>query len=638
MQDGAERVIAYASRQLNKTERQRPTTEKEALAMIWSIKQFRQYLFGHKFVLITDHQPLKWLKSLKDPPPKLARWVITLQQYDFEIEYRAGKDHVNADTMSRIRQDCDNAADQRAASLHSHTQTESAQMVAMITLVNSTFNISEAQHNDSNIKQVIDWKQASTRKPQIERRLVDSELRCLLNQWDRLLLQNGILLRRWKSTNVAAPELQVVPTRYKREVLSSLHDCPSSGHLGVSKTAGKIQQRFYWPDWLDDVKAHVSQCESCAQKKGPRRLPKAPMSSIPIGGPFEMVAMDICGPFPTSERGNKYILVAADYFTKWPECWAMADQEAKTVAHCLEELISHHGVPQALLTDQGRNFESKVISEVCDLLHIHKKRTTAYHPQCDGQVERFNRTLANMLAMYVDKNQKDWDLWLEQVLLAYRTSIHESTGATPFSLLYGREARLLVDLCFPPPPGNQTETTYNQYTTRFQERLNDSFKLAQSKLQLSQKRQAEEYDKKAWGLPFKQNDRVWLFNPSTPRTLCSKLSSHWTGPYVVKQVLNEVNYTIQLEGGRKMQTINHNRLKPCTSNNGSRDSSGAMVNSKQNETQQAENQPEPSDEPLIGIIPNDNSGSETNRARPTRNRRPPDRYGDTVYDYDTLIP
>ena len=116
------------------------------------------------------------------------------------------------------------------------------------------------------------------------------------------------------------------------------------------------------------------------------------------------------------------------------------------MAHCLEELICRHGVPQ-VLTIQGRNFESQVIAEICDL-HITKKRTTAYYPQCDGQVERFNGTLANMLAMYVDKNQKDWDLWLDQVLFAYRTSVHESTGATPFSLMYGREARLPVNLCF----------------------------------------------------------------------------------------------------------------------------------------------------------------------------------------------
>lgn len=641
-QDGAERVIAYASRQLTKTERQQPTTEKEALAMIWSIKQFRQYLFGHKFVLITDHQPLKWLKSLKDPPPKLARWVMTLQQYDFEVEYRAGKNHVNADTMSRVpqtggdeetRQD-----DVQNEQTESRARAESSATVFMTTLTQPTVDLVKVQHNDPNIKQLINWKQANARKPRFNCKPANPELRCLLNQWDKLTLQNGILMRRWKPKNCSVSELQVVlPAECREEALLSLHNCPSSGHLGVARTAAKLQQRFYWPKWLDDVKDHIKQCESCARKKGPQKLQRASLASIPIGGPFEMIAMDICGPFPTSDRGKKYILVAADYFTKWPECWAIPDQEAKTVARCLEEFISRHGAPQVLLTDQGRNFESQVIAEVCDLLHINKKRTTAYHPQCDGQVERFNRTLANMLAMYVSKNQKDWDLWLEQVLFAYRTSVHESTGATPFFLLYGREARLPIDLCFAPPPGDETAASYNHYATQLQDRLATSFKLAQNKLQLSQKRQADEYDKKAWGSQFKAGDRVWLFNPSTPRTLSSKLVSHWTGPYTVKKCLNEVNYLIQREGGRTMQTVHHNRLKPCTSSktNETPNTADTTEQPEQSEAQQSTTS-QPAYEPLIGTVPN--IDPELPRGRPARNRRPPNRYGIAVLDYDSLIP
>ena len=126
---------------------------------------------------------------------------------------------------------------------------------------------------------------------------------------------------------------------------------------------------------------------------------------------------------------------------------AIPDQEAKTIAQKLEKLISCHVASQILLTDQGKNFESKLIAELCDLLQIDKWRTTAYHPQCDGQVERFNRTLI-ILSMHVEKYQKDWDRWLPQVLLAYRSSVHESTGATPFALLCGCEARLPVNLCF----------------------------------------------------------------------------------------------------------------------------------------------------------------------------------------------
>lgn len=174
--------------------------------------------------------------------------------------------------------------------------------------------------------------------------------------------------------------------------------------------------------------------------------------------------------------------------------------------------------------------------------------------------------MGNMLAMFVGKNQKDWDLYLQQVLLAYWTSYNESTGATPFSLLYGREARLPVDLCFDPPPNhNQPVATYGEYTEQLQKRLDTSFQLVRKKLQLSQKRQADEYDRKVWGSPYmyKQGDRVWLFNPSTPRGLSPKLTSHWTGPYIVKQSIRNTNYVIQLEAGRKVLTVHHNQLKTC---------------------------------------------------------------------------
>ncbi len=193
--------------------------------MIWSIKYFRQYLFGHKFVLITDHQPLKWLKSLKDPPPKLARWVMTLQQYDFEVEYRAGKNHANADTMSRISQTCERkespvdarrnaveSSDQTKSTPMASDQTESTPMVAMTSLVQPTLNLLEAQRNDPIIKQLINWKQANARKPKLERRSAKPKLRRLLNQWDKLAVNNGILMRRWLPKNDESPKLQIVQT------------------------------------------------------------------------------------------------------------------------------------------------------------------------------------------------------------------------------------------------------------------------------------------------------------------------------------------------------------------------------------------------------------------------------------------
>ena len=156
-----------------------------------------------------------------------------------------------------------------------------------------------------------------------------------------------------------------------------------------------------------------------------------------------MWAMDFVGPLPLSEAGNRYLLVMADYYTRWVEAFPLPDQRAETVARVIvRDIVSRYGVPAVLHSDKGPNFESKLIKELTNLLGIKKVKTTAYHPQCDGLVERLNQTILRMLSKHVAENQKDWDLWLPCVLLAYRSAKQSSTGQSPFRLMYGREARL----------------------------------------------------------------------------------------------------------------------------------------------------------------------------------------------------
>ena len=157
--------------------------------------------------------------------------------------------------------------------------------------------------------------------------------------------------------------------------------------------------------------------------------------------------MDIVGPFPKSDQGKKYVLIISDYFTRWTEAYPISNQEAVTIAETLvKEYICRYGVPQYLHTDQGRNFESKLMKEVCELLGIKKTRTSPYHPQSDGMVERFNRTLEAMLSKYVSDNQRDWDVHLPLVMMAYRSSVHEATTFTPYFMMLGRETCLPVDI------------------------------------------------------------------------------------------------------------------------------------------------------------------------------------------------
>ncbi|PIK39039.1 Retrovirus-related Pol polyprotein from transposon [Apostichopus japonicus] len=177
----------------------------------------------------------------------------------------------------------------------------------------------------------------------------------------------------------------------------------------AKKTLKRIRELYYWSGYRGHVEKWCKSCDACASRKGPRKKANASLKQYGAGHVLQRCAMDIMGPLPVSSRGNRYVVVIADYFTKWTEAFAIADMEAETVARVLvEEFICRFGVPEELHTDQGRQFESELFQHMCRLLDIHKTRTTPFHPQSDGMVERFNRTLEDMLSLVVSENQKDW--------------------------------------------------------------------------------------------------------------------------------------------------------------------------------------------------------------------------------------
>ena len=179
----------------------------------------------------------------------------------------------------------------------------------------------------------------------------------------------------------------------------------TAGHLGVNKTLEGVKERFYWPECTKDVKDWCRACDLCASRERPTHTPQAPLRTYNIGTLLERVALDILGPLPDSDRGNKYVLIIGDYFSKWTEAYAIPNQEAMTVARVLvEEFMARFGIPRQIHSDQGRNFEPKVFHEMCKLLGMDKTRTTPLLPQSDGMVERFNRTIEGMLSKFVAEN------------------------------------------------------------------------------------------------------------------------------------------------------------------------------------------------------------------------------------------
>ena len=206
------------------------------------------------------------------------------------------------------------------------------------------------------------------------------------------------------------------------------------------------------------MKLWCESCEDCACRKAPTPKRRAPLHSIRVGNPMQLVAIDIMGLFPVTSNGNQYVLVVGDYFTRWIEAYAIPNQGAETVAKKLtEEMFFRFSPPEQLHPDQRRQFEGHIVAQICKMLGIKKTRTTPYHPQSNGLVERFNRTLVSMLSAVVQDRHTDWEDHLRATCMAYNTSVQATTVFSPFYLMFGREARMPLDILFGQPGGSPLE-------------------------------------------------------------------------------------------------------------------------------------------------------------------------------------
>ena len=356
----------------------------------------------------------------------------------------------------------------------------------------------EAQSSDSEIGPVYRAMTKSTEQPTTRQVMLWSrESKILWRQWPRLQLRDHILYRRWEEPDGQRFAWQlVVPEKFRQKLFQRAHSGMTGGHLGARKTEGQLQRRMYWPTWRTDTKLWVKWCRPCAQYHRGAPPKQAELNPFPAGDVFETLSMDITGPHPRSRDGNEYILTVMDSFSKFAEAIPIRSHTAQVVARRLvDNVFSRYGVPIRLLSDQGPEFESALMTELCRSYGIEKLRTTSYKPSTNGAIERFHRTLNSMLAKVVTESQRDWDRHVAPVMAAYRSTIHQSTGYTPNFLVYGRENRAPIDLILAvEDEPDEIGTSPDQFVNDLLQRQRQAHRLAREHLGQAAERRKKEYD------------------------------------------------------------------------------------------------------------------------------------------------
>ena len=355
----------------------------------------------------------------------------------------------------------------------------------------------------------------------------------------------------------------LIPRSMRKEILTEHHNSRMVAHLGRERTIAKLKQSpYFWIKMRKDAEDWCRNCDICARIKPNQRVRRAPMKNYQVGVPLERVAIDILGPLPVTERGNKYIVVIADYFTRWVESYPVPNHQAHTIANVImENFFARFGLPRTIHTDQGRDFESRLFQNMCHLLGIDKTRTTPWHPQSDGLIERYNRTLETMLKEMVSEQQTDWDLYVGLCCMAYRATPHEATKMTPNLMMLGRNLPMPSHLQLKSPevpPENLPD-----YVAKLEERIlkaHDHARRNNSRAQIWAK---HEYDKSAKIRNLCIGDWVWIFNPSKKGGRSPKLQLGWERrPYKILEILNDVVLRTQQYGNGKKRVVHTNCVQP----------------------------------------------------------------------------
>lgn len=425
---------------------------------------------------------------------------------------------------------------------------------------NASAALSEAQKQPGDVATIYFAVESNQELQQSVVNLGSTELRKLSRMFSLMKIrEDGVLIVRIL-VNHRSREVIICPKEMRKEVVWETHNL---SHAGVMRTLRRLRLTWYWPGMTSDVRRMVKSCEICQRAKFGGLHQPVLQGPLWVGRPWQKVAIDLVGPLPVTPKGNKWILVLTDHFTRWQDAIALPDATAPMVAEALDHRVfCYFGLPEELHSDRGAQFEGDLMTELCALWRIVKTRTTAYHPQSNGVVERGNRTLGDalrsMLLQYA-MEQDSWDYLLPHIMRAFRATPHTRTDETANYLMLGRECRLPDQLL----EGTHSLqlTTRTRYALELKERLDSAHDLLRSHQSLPP-RSAELEDE----LLFKQGDLVLVERKHKKKGVNPKLESKFEGPFTISKAYGNGTYKVPGKG-----TVNESRLKlftPCPDTRG----------------------------------------------------------------------
>ncbi|GJU54989.1 reverse transcriptase domain-containing protein [Tanacetum coccineum] len=531
--------IHYASKTMTEAQIHYTTTEKEMLAVVYAFEKFRPYLVLSKSIVYTDHSALKYLMNKQDAKPRLLRWVLLLQEFDITILDKKGSENLAADHLSRLENPHKDVLENKDINEHFPLET-----LGVISNGSTLWFADFANYHAGNF---------------IIKGMSTQQKRKFFKDVKHYFWDDPYLFR------ICADQIirRCVSGHEALEILKACHEGPTGGHHSANLTARKVfDAGFFWPTIYRDAHSMIKSCDTCQRQGKISQRDEMPQNAIQVCEIFDIWGIDFMGPFPSS-KGNKYILVAVDYLSKWVEAKALPTNDARVVVKFLKSLFARFGTPRAIISDRGTHFCNDQFAKVMSKYGVTHRLATAYHPQTSGQVEVSNRGLKRILERTVGENRASWSDKLDDALWAFRTAFKTPIGCTPYQLVYGKSCHLPVELehkaYWALKHVNFDLKTAGDHRKLQLNELNELRDQAYENSLIYKEKTKKLHDSKIKNRIFNVGDQVLLFN-SRLKIFSGKLKTRWSGPFTIVQVFPYGTVELSQPDGLNFK-VNGHRVK-----------------------------------------------------------------------------